>query len=1728
MAKNKKKKKKKQKLNVRMIAIISASALVLVLVVGGLLAYQYLSRNDRNIRAGDQYYAEGNYNQARKFYGRVIYREPDNAEVLDKLISTYNMMVPLTIEEALEFYGEKQGALMQRAKNTGVREENYLEMAADAYVSARLTNLAPLWSRLEAIADEMILPGRFPKDSEAYAMGKLYVGLCQLRLRDGEMTENIDIDGKIHFPGEDELLEHLALRPDSDEGLANLAFGRLAVARKLGLEGRYGQEQKNLVIAEEAFEDAITRSPEGVSVALMVMRDLYIRKLVQDSAIQNDSASVSEEEILDIETRLQESLDHAEAVIARDLASIRGKSEEQHVLVTGDAAKTQTKLFELLSFMPRIDREAGHERAIVLLETYLAAYPHDDRMRMSMAQSCRAIGEYAAARRHAQHVIDGEQKTISLAATEQFGMRATAANLLFDIAYEQWLIEDIDEKDEAFQRVAETRAALDHFLGGNKDSALALNADARIAMGQERFREAAKLFERQIFIDSKPTSDTLRAAAYSLERSNQTGLALERLDQAILVDPMGLRHYIAKAQLLGRMGRPGQAIRVLESLPRGLQSESQDIMKLKDSLRMLSREEAGDESMISDPVLRLVREADECIRRGQPEEAQAVLFAATSEDGDTDYRILGALAQTYSILGEYDMAVETIERALAIEPGNELLLSIERICRNTSPIDRVRMEVDLLELPSDEATVNLYISFHALAKIQEAQASMFDRARLSDQADEARAVAESARAEAAALEEQIKAMPVEESPALFEHEFSLSIEEQDWDRVEELIILSRQGNLDESNGNLSEARYHRGRAAVMQKNGDVDGSRSQLIDAASAARRATEVASWSDMNWLTLGLLLDDLGNTEEAMEAYEEAYRRNPGRQTTIFNYTKMLMDPVSGEPLRALGILREAKELHPNSPVIREAWLQVEAEIGDKGIALAQRERIFDRQPESRINAMRLAELVAGLTPDRQYIIDKISFMPITARQWNSMSMEARTQALLNLKREWTERLASLLAVIESYPDQDLSEAMTHASIYREIKDPDSAVRVIRNYLESAVDSPNYIQEVLVAAQFFAASDRLMEAADLLMASRARQSKDGREVDYALGMMHFQSGTARQAIPYFRAVLQVRDSSAVRNRLVQALIMSQRFQEAGKELEVMQSDGIMTYDLYMLNALLENARAEAAIAIGDRAAQAAARAKYLACLEQANVLDPEQLSPYVSLVNSLISDYAIERDPVMLDQALAVVSRGIERLPNSEVLVAKRADVLEARGELNAATMDLEQMSRKYPDSIPIRERLIIAYLKADSLEKAQEAITDGIALMPAEGTWYEALGDYYSSIAEPNLSLATEAYLNAYQREPSRAILYKINTVTRTTAEWDYDAMISLFQQEQFGLARDPVTIGLYARSLAGKGAYERASTQMRTAYEMLQKQIQDKVAPAAILPRWYEDLFVVFGRRDGQLGEQLAMELSGPEPSYWDRAGLAQYWSLRGDETGYDRAIELQSELVEFARRERPEDLPMTLSRLGNYQISRGQTEESLASFQEIVELKPDNAQALNNYAYVLATTMNRPEEALPMAKRAVEADPRSLEILDTMAAIYDMLGRHEEALSSRLRLHQLYPTDLNTLLSIIATYDEHLDDPSKSMEFAELAMRIKPGDPGVLDAMGWASYRTGQVMKGEDLIRQSIRLSPSVSAHLHMAQMFIDREEPGKARDQLQLAYDLGPDDETKAEIKRLKDDIAGS
>ncbi len=85
-----------------------------------------------------------------------------------------------------------------------------------------------------------------------------------------------------------------------------------------------------------------------------------------------------------------------------------------------------------------------------------------------------------------------------------------------------------------------------------------------------------------------------------------------------------------------------------------------------------------------------------------------------------------------------------------------------------------------------------------------------------------------------------------------------------------------------------------------------------------------------------------------------------------------------------------------------------------------------------------------------------------------------------------------------------------------------------------------------------------------------------------------------------------------------------------------------------------------------------------------------------------------------------------------------------------------------------------------------------------------------------------------------------------------------------------------------------------------------------------------------------------------------------------------------------------------SRAGNDAAARPLYEEALEVIKGALKLDPDNAEALNNGAYVLAENLKRPEEALPMSERAVQIMPNAGSFWDTLGLIYLELGRFDEA------------------------------------------------------------------------------------------------------------------------------------
>jgi tetratricopeptide (TPR) repeat protein len=88
--------------------------------------------------------------------------------------------------------------------------------------------------------------------------------------------------------------------------------------------------------------------------------------------------------------------------------------------------------------------------------------------------------------------------------------------------------------------------------------------------------------------------------------------------------------------------------------------------------------------------------------------------------------------------------------------------------------------------------------------------------------------------------------------------------------------------------------------------------------------------------------------------------------------------------------------------------------------------------------------------------------------------------------------------------------------------------------------------------------------------------------------------------------------------------------------------------------------------------------------------------------------------------------------------------------------------------------------------------------------------------------------------------------------------------------------------------------------------------------------------------------------------------------------------------------------------------------AVAFYREALQSDPDRLEAVNNLAWLLATThqsgLRNPQEAVILAERVASWNRHSPSVLDTLAAAYAAAGRFEAALETQTRAVNLVPDD----------------------------------------------------------------------------------------------------------------------
>lgn len=742
------------RVNTRFLLILAVALMAGGGIVGGLWFLQMRADATRNVRAGDEFMAQGEFKKAWKYYGRAVDKQPANLEYVDMLHDALLRITPQTSGEAGELYTAHLGVLAHRVRYYPLDAEAHLTLLEELHRFARSFGGQALWQRLADAADDM--ENRLPTTDGRREYARLYRGLAHRFLSTVLTNEEVS-------DAEDDLHAFLEAVPDSDLGWATLAALQSVIADRLRIEGVTEDAAEKSAV----FEETLKAAPEGPEVARIALINL-MRQRTQDAQ------AVSDDE-------LRSAADH--------LADLAGRSADPFVV---------TEAAQLLG----LGWLGGHLQAIDLLQTYLDGHPDAHRHRQKLARLQRRAGDLEAASDNANLVLGSELLAVGLLSNFQRTLKEDAASLLADIEFTTWKGAEAVDKPA---RLRALEAAVERLAGVVSDAeqspALA-RAVGKLAFAKGEYDATAAKLEALIRARVRDL-DVYQYSALALEQLGQLGRALERIDLALSEAPGHIGLIFAKARVQYKLGLYAEANETINTaLAIDPQDESVQQLATAIQVGLANTGVTAD----TDSVARALGDAQAARRDGDLETAHSTLLAALDEQ-PRSLIVLSELVRVEIESGLKEEAQGHLDRALELAPTNDRLNRFQAALNHDDIVLAVKEYVETVYIDEEERAVNLVTTLYGYSRrLSEAT----DVAAATGQTDAAAKLEEQAKrvgeAEETALIEARRLAP--DHPRLLEYEFEQAARAQDWPALERLVQKAKNLNADQAGGYLFEGRYH--------------------------------------------------------------------------------------------------------------------------------------------------------------------------------------------------------------------------------------------------------------------------------------------------------------------------------------------------------------------------------------------------------------------------------------------------------------------------------------------------------------------------------------------------------------------------------------------------------------------------------------------------------------------------------------------------------------------------------------------------------------------------------------------------------------------------------------------------------------------------------------------------------------------------------------------------------
>ncbi|MFT4613086.1 MAG: tetratricopeptide (TPR) repeat protein [Bacteroidia bacterium] len=176
----------------------------------------------------------------------------------------------------------------------------------------------------------------------------------------------------------------------------------------------------------------------------------------------------------------------------------------------------------------------------------------------------------------------------------------------------------------------------------------------------------------------------------------------------------------------------------------------------------------------------------------------------------------------------------------------------------------------------------------------------------------------------------------------------------------------------------------------------------------------------------------------------------------------------------------------------------------------------------------------------------------------------------------------------------------------------------------------------------------------------------------------------------------------------------------------------------------------------------------------------------------------------------------------------------------------------------------------------------------------------------------------------------------------------------------------------------------------------------------------------------------------------------------------------------------------VSRVGELLAQRGEFERSQLWFAEQRRKTPERREQLYGIESDIVSRFGSPEQAIRLLDEAIAASPDASPSLRYNRAMLfeqqDDLVAMEEQLRGILDRDPANATALNALGYTLANRTNRFEE---GLELIQRALELQPGEPAILDSMGWALFRMGRYKEALDYLTRAYAEfpDPEVAAHL---------------------------------------------